>query len=158
MIISRAPKRAGCWHILISSSTASRSWQRNQISPIQYLAPNDSTAWTANNAVAATAPKSPQPNAPPQMYAAKIYIHAGSYQLLAPESQAVSSELKISTAFLGLVTALGPRRGVLGFCWLWTLATQIILAPVGRADVVALCASEIQTWIVLWNTAAPGKN
>lgn len=63
-----------------------------------------------------TAPKSSQPDASPQMYATKIYIPAGSYQLLAPESQAVSSELKISTASLGLVTTLNPKRGVLGFC------------------------------------------
>lgn len=63
-----------------------------------------------------TVPKSPQPYASPQMYAAKVYIQAGSFQLLALESQAGSSELKISTASLELVTALGLKRGVLGFC------------------------------------------
>lgn len=85
---------------------------------MQYLAPTDSTGRKANNAVVPTEPESPQPNASPfqQMYAAKIYTCAGSYKLLAHESQAVSSELKISTASLGLVTVLGPERGMLGFC------------------------------------------
>lgn len=58
-------------------------------------------------------------NASPGMSAAKVHMHTGSYQLLAPEAQGVSSDYKIITAFIGspdLVIVLGPKRGVLGFC------------------------------------------